>query len=307
MTSSYHQPVMLQETIYHLAVLPQAVYLDATAGGGGHTSALLERLGPEGLVVALDRDAESHEQLEARFAGDSRVVAVRADFGEIGRHPDVRKHAPYAGVLFDFGVSSHQIDDAARGFSFGQAGPLDMRMDDRQELTAANVVNEYGLAELIRVLREFGEEPRAKRVASKIFEARPIGTTRELVEAVRSVVQGPQQVKMLARVFQAIRIEVNGELESIDRALPAAVDLLGVGGRLVTLAYHSLEDRRVKEFMREMTGEKAVDPFLPPSEADKGREVLRLITRKAMKPSEEEIGRNPRARSARLRVAEKVG
>ncbi|MCB2197820.1 16S rRNA (cytosine(1402)-N(4))-methyltransferase RsmH [bacterium] len=306
MTSSYHQPVMLQETIHHLAVLPQAVYLDATAGGGGHTAALLERLDPDGLVVALDRDSEAHQQLEARFAGDSRVVAVRADFGEIGQNPDVRRYAPYAGILFDFGVSSHQIDDATRGFSFGKEGPLDMRMDDRQSLTAADVVNDYSESDLVLILREFGEEPRAKRVAAKMIEARPIETTRELVEAIRPVAGGPQQVKMLARVFQAIRIEVNGELESIDQALPASVDLLQRGGRLVTLAYHSLEDRRVKEFMRKMTGEREVDPFLPPS-GELSEEVLRLVSRKAIKPSAGEIEQNPRARSARLRVAEKVG
>jgi len=303
---AYHQPVMLAETIDLLSVRPAGVYLDATAGGGGHTAAILERLGEGGSVVALDRDSEAHRRLEARFDREKRVVLVRTDFAEIGTNQTVLAHAPYAGVLFDFGLSSRQIDDPARGFSFSQDGPLDMRMDDRLPLTAAEVVNGFEEADLVRLFRENGEEPQARRIAHEVVASRPLNSTGSLAEVVRRVVKGPKQVKALARVFQAIRIEVNGELAAIDRALPSAVALLGAGGRLVTLAYHSLEDRRVKEFFRISSQPEPVDPFLPQQE----REVvkpLRMVTRGAVKATEAEIETNPRARSARLRAAERTG
>lgn len=299
-----HEPVMLREVLEALRVRPGGAYLDATAGGGGHAAEVLERLGDDGRLVLLDRDPEALTRLEERFGGDPRVSIVRAVFRDLLRQPYVTSAGPFDGILFDFGVSSHQIDDPSRGFSFSGQGPLDMRMGDDTSRTAAEVVNDTSEAELARIIREYGEEKAARRIAREIVARRPLSTTGELAAAVSAAIAGPKAVKSRARVFQAIRIEVNAELTAIDEALPAALELLAVGGRLVTLAYHSLEDRRVKEFIRGH-GPKPVDPLLPPTAEEEEPPRLKEVVKGAGKPSEEELQRNPRARSARMRVAEK--
>lgn len=302
-----HQPVMLRRVVDALVLNSDGVYLDATGGGGGHSAEILSRLSEKGRVVAVDRDDDALKNLRERFADEPRFILVKGDFKDIWNLQTVRENEFYDGVLFDYGLSSHQIDTRERGFSFTDDGPLDMRMDRNLEISAETVVNDYEDAHLLRVLREFGEEPKAKKVVRQIVANRPVETTQKLTQIIKDCVPYPVQTKTLARVFQAIRIEVNGELVSIKEALPAAMKILKSGGRIVTLAYHSLEDRLVKEFFRAQSRGKEVDPYLPvpglPSEDDKP--PLKLITRKAILSDEQEIESNPRARSARMRVAEK--
>lgn len=302
---SFHVPVMVEQVVAGLNIRAGGRYLDATAGGGGHTDALLAHLDDRGRVVACDRDPEAIARLEERFRRDLRVTVYRVNFAGIGGDPIVGRFAPYDGVLFDFGVSSRQIDDPQRGFSFMHDGPLDMRMDRTQPLTAADVANDYPEAELARVLREYGEQPRARRIAAEIVRARPLATTAGLAAVIERAAAGRERTKTLARVFQALRIEVNGELDAIDRALRAAYDLLAANGRLVALSYHSLEDRRVKRFLREMAGEEE-DRWLALPTTGERAVRMRALPRSAVKPGAEEIERNPRARSARLRIGEKL-
>jgi 16S rRNA (cytosine1402-N4)-methyltransferase len=302
----YHVPVMLAETLAGLAIKPDGTYLDATAGGGGHSAAILDKLNESGRLLAIDRDDQALNVISERFVDESRITFHKLNFGDIGFDELVRSWMPIDGVLFDFGLSSHQIDDAGRGFSFMQAGPLDMRMDQSQTLTAAEVVNDYDERSLVRLLKEFGEEPRAKRVAAELITRRPISTTDALSGAIEAIADPRERVKTLARVYQAIRIEVNGELAAINRALEAVYGLLGIGGRLVVLSYHSLEDRRAKRFLRKMAGEGGDRFSVMPWDTEQ-QVKMRAMPRKAVTATQEEISRNSRARSARLRIAEKVG
>jgi 16S rRNA (cytosine1402-N4)-methyltransferase len=299
-----HMPVMVREVTEVLVVNPSGTYLDATAGGGGHTAAILDRLDGDGRVIALDRDGDALEMLRSRFINEPRVSVVAGNFRDIGRLKEVGGNAPYCGMLFDFGLSSHQIEESRRGFSFQTDGPLDMRMDRSLQRTAAEVVNGLPQDELTKVLREFGEVRSPGKVAASIIKARPLTTTAELANAVSP---GPHRdVKRLAQVFQAIRIEVNGELAAIDEALAASIDLFEIGGRLVTLSYHSLEDRRVKRFIRRESGEAVEERGVPVELRRKSRIRLRAIDRKAREASDDEVAMNPRARSARMRIAERV-
>lgn len=300
-----HAPVMLHEVVEALVVRPDGTYLDATAGNGGHAEEILKQLSSKGRVIALDRDKQALDRLRDRFAGEGRVTVVAGNFRDIAVLPEVSQQAPFSGALFDFGVSSHQIDEPTRGFSFQREGPLDMRMDRSEGITAEEVVNQYDLNRLSRLLREFGEVVGAGKMARQIISARPIGSTLELSKVIRAG-SPDKSVKVLAQVFQALRIEVNGELEAIDRGLEAIVDLLEPGGRLVVLSYHSLEDRRVKRFIRRESGE-STDRMRVPVELRTDVQVrMKPIGRKSTKPSSEEVELNPRARSARMRVAEKA-
>lgn len=301
-----HHPVLAAEVMDLLVVDRGGGYLDATAGGGGHTRELLKRLDAGGRVAALDRDPRAVEELRRRFSTDARVSVAKADFRDLAEVHEVLRIAPLAGVLFDFGVSSDMLDSAERGFSHRHDGPLDMRMDTEAPLTAADVVNTYGESELARVFREYGELRGARKLARAVIAARPLATTGELAGLVRGFSRGAEEAKTLARVFQAIRIEVNDELGAIREALPAAFGLLAVGGRMVTLAYHSLEDRIVKRFFRERCGQAGFPrgPVPPVQQAEPP--VMRLLLRGAKQAGGEEIELNPRARSARLRAAERI-
>ncbi len=297
-------PVMVHEVAEALVVNPSGLYLDATAGGGGHTAAILDRLDGRGRVVALDRDQQAREALHTRFEHEPRVSIIAGNFRDIGRLKEIARRASYFGVLFDFGVSSHQIDDPDRGFSFQVDGPLDMRMDRSLERSAAQVVNESTLDDLTTVLREYGELSSPRKIARRIIEARPLWTTAALAAAVAP--GSRRDVKLLAQVFQAIRIEVNGELAAIEEGLEAAVELLAPGGRLVTLAYHSLEDRRVKRLLRRESGEAVEQRGIPVELRAASPVRMRAVFRKAMKASNNEVALNPRARSVRMRVAERL-
>ena len=301
--TDYHAPVLSHDVRTRLVTAPDGRYVDATLGGGGHTRALLDTLGPEGVVLGIDRDADALAAARDRLADEQaagRFRAVRGTFGELRSLLEAEGVVPVDGLLLDLGVSSYQIDDPERGFSFQEEGPLDMRMD-RRGLTAEQIVNDWSERDLRAALREYGEERRAGTVAHAIVEARPLGTTRELAEVVRSVVPPPEETKTLARVFQGLRIVVNAELEELEQVLEQSPDLVRPGGRIAVISYHSLEDRRVKRFLRygNFEGEPRRDLY--------GNLVApwRETPREPIEAGEAEVEANPRARSARLRVAER--
>ncbi len=303
-----HVPVLLQEVLHYLQPRPGGTYIDATVGGGGHAEAILQASAPDGRLLGLDADpaalGRSHRRLH-RF--EHRVVLVHANFDQLQLIAEREGFVPADGVLMDLGVSSDQLEAADRGFSFLKPGPLDMRMDPSLPLTAADLVNTLSEEELAQLIRTYGEEPRARRIARAIVQARPIHTTTELAEVIaRAVPRRPgQRLHPATRTFQALRIVVNDELGALERALPQALDVLRPGGRLVVIAFHSLEDRIVKQFFRQ----EARDCICPPRQpvctcGHKAR--VRILTRKPVVPSEAEIQANPRSRSAKLRAVEKV-
>ncbi len=292
--SVVHRPVLLEEVVGGLALKPGAVALDATVGLGGHAERILRETGPDGRLIGMDRDREALEFAKGRLSsfGD-RVTFSYGSFGELGTVLDEAGWGPLDAALFDLGVSSMQIDTAERGFSFGREGPLDMRMDAGQEVTAAHLVNHLPLPDLEEIIRSYGEERWAGRIARAILRARPFSTTTHLAETVRAAVPAGQRhgrIDSATRTFQAFRIAVNQELEQLSAGLAQAAQRMKPSGRIAVLAYHSLEDRIVKVFFRE--------------QARAG--VLKVITRKPVRPSAGETAENPRSRSARLRVAERA-
>lgn len=302
--TDYHAPVLSHDVRTRLVTTPTGRYVDATLGGGGHARALLDELEPEGTLLGIDQDpdalAAARERLDAeRETG--RFRAVRGNFGNLEALLKAEDFIPVDGLLLDLGISSYQIDDPERGFSFQEEGPLDMRMDPHQGLTARQVVNDWSEHDLRAVLRDFGEERRAGLVVDAIVKARPLDTTKGLAETVRSVVPPPDEVKTLARVFQALRIVVNAELDMLEHALEQSVEVVRPGGRIAVISYHSLEDRRAKRFLRygNFEGEPRRDLY--------GNLVApwREIPREPIEADEAEVDANPRARSARLRVAER--
>lgn len=303
-----HETVLKSEAVDALVRDPDGRFVDCTYGRGGHTSAILERLSEVGRLMVIDRDIEAIEHAKARFGEDDRVVIVHGAFSEIAHFVDEYGMRPLQGVLLDLGVSSPQLDQQVRGFSFDRDGPLDMRMDQTTGEPASAWLDHAQEGDIARVVSKYGEERFARRIARGIVEARaeaPIETTGRLVSIVEAAVPTRERNKHPAtRTFQAIRIFINRELEELEMCLKAVVDLLASEGRLVVISFHSLEDRIVKRFMRDMArGEKLPDK-LPIRDADITRK-LRLVG-KAMKPSEEEVGRNRRSRSSIMRVAEKV-
>ena len=307
-----HTPVLLPQVLGALNILASGVYLDATYGRGGHAGAIVEKLVADGRLLCLDRDPVAVAEARARFAADSRVSVFLAPFSALAACADqIAPGLKFDGILFDLGVSSPQLDDPSRGFSFMQDGPLDMRMSKGVGPTAADVVNGASEAELIRIFREFGEERFAPRIARAIVAdrvSRPFERTLELAEMISRVARskdaGGRHKHPATRVFQALRIFVNGELDELEAALNAAFERLAPQGRLAVISFHSLEDRMVKQFMRRHASTDPVYaglPFVPAHAAPK----LRLVG-KAIQADSEEIARNPRARSARLRVAERL-
>ena len=311
--SEYHTPVMLDESISALVTNPSGTYADATFGGGGHTAELLSRLNEDGHVIAFDRDSDA---ISNRI-DDPRLTMVRADFrfihnfvlNEAHETPDETLKGKLTngldGILADLGVSSHQFDTAERGFSFRYDAPLDMRMNREGGKTAADVVNEYSQEDLERIFRIYGEVDNARKVARLIVSARDkgsIGTTGELDEAIKAALPKFAEHKYLAKVYQALRIEVNHEMRSLEKFLEGAADSLRPGGRLAVITYHSLEDRMVKNFIKtgRADGREEKDIF------GNIHAPLKAVNRKPILPQEEEIASNTRARSAKLRIAEKI-
>ena len=301
-----HQTVLLREAVEALAIKPAGVYVDGTFGRGGHSRAILEQLGPDGRLVAFDRDP--HAIASAQSLSDSRLTIVHRAFGDLA--PVLREAGVSAvdGVLLDVGVSSPQIDDGERGFSFRFDAPLDMRMDTTQGETAAEFLARAEIKEITEVIRNYGEERFAFQIAKKIVAARSercIATTGELAALVREAVRTREPGQDPAtRTFQALRIHVNQELEQLALVLPQAVDVLRDGGRLVVISFHSLEDRIVKRFMREQASPDTLPKNLPLRSVDLPPPRLRVVG-KPVKAGSDEVSDNPRARSAVMRVAEK--
>lgn len=296
----YHESVLLRESVDLLNVSPGGLYVDATFGGGGHSAEILGRL-DQGKLIAFDQDPDAKRNLP----DDERLRLAPHNFKFIDKTLLDWGIGQVDGILADLGISSHQIDEAERGFSFRYDAYLDMRMDKEGPLTAADFLNSAEEAELAQVLWALGEIPNAKKAARFIANSRkisPINKTSQLEQALQGCIPPQRRAKYLAQVYQALRIHVNGELEALERLLEASVSLLKTGGRLVIISYHSLEDRRVKNFFKTGNLEgKPIKDFY-------GNLITpwRQITRKAIQPDEDEIQRNPRSRSARLRAVEKV-
>lgn len=301
-----HVSVLLDEAIAALNVRPDGVYLDATFGRGGHSRAILDRLGPDGRLLALDRDPAA-VAVGAAWS-DARFEIAHAAFGELDAVARQRGVDAVDGLLLDIGVSSPQIDTPERGFSFRHDAPLDMRMDTSRGLSAAEWLNEAEETEIARVIRDYGEERFAKSIARALVAARriqAIARTRQLAEIVAGAVRTRERGQDPAtRTFQAIRIHVNHELEELEAALPRGVGLLKPGGRIAVISFHSLEDRIVKRFLRAEAQGEMPPPEIPVTAAALAQGRLRLVG-KAIRPSPAEVDRNPRARSAVLRVAER--
>lgn len=304
-----HRPVLVSEVLAALAVRPDGCYVDATFGRGGHAAAILEKLGPTGSLLALDRDPAAAEWARAEFCNEPRFQFVQSRFSELASIVTERRLCGRVdGVLLDLGVSSPQLDDPERGFSFSRNGALDMRMDPTSGSSATDWLNRIGEMELERILAEFGEERFHRRIARAIVAARrraPITTTARLAEIVSLAIPTRQPGKHPAtRVFQAVRIAVNDELNELRAVLPQTTQILAPGGRLAVIAFHSLEDRMVKRFMRERARGQELPLDLPVVGIPEGIS-LRLIGRPS-RPADPEVMANPRARSAVLRVAERL-
>ncbi len=300
-----HVPVLLRATLEGLALRPGAHAIDGTLGGGGHAAAILEATAPGGRLLALDADASAVQRGYARLAGfGSRVILAQANFDQVAIVASAYRFVPDA-VLFDLGLSSYQLGDAQRGFSFQTEGPLDMRFDPQHGRPAADLVNTLDETDLADLIYRYGEERYARRIARAIVQARPVSSTRALATLIERTVGGYERIHPATRTFQALRLAVNDELGALERALPQAVTLLRPGGRLAVISFHSLEDRLVKQFMQREAQDCICPPRLPVCVCGH-RASLRLVTRKPIMPVEEEVEQNPRSRSARLRIAEKL-
>jgi 16S rRNA (cytosine1402-N4)-methyltransferase len=304
-----HESVLSKESIELLQPRPGKVFVDCTLGAGGHTRLILERIAPNGRLIAIDRDEAAVKAARAAFADAAPPPTfVHGDFGDVASLARGAGVASAAGVLFDLGLSSVQLDDPERGFSFRHEGPLDMRMDLRSPVSAAQIVNELPEHELAEVIRRLGEERWAARVAKFVVARRPLHSTEDLAEAVEAAIPRaawPPGIHPATRSFQAIRMRVNDELGSLARGLRGALEILQPGGRIAVISFHSLEDRIVKSFF----ATEARDCLCPPEQpvcTCGHRASLRVVTRKPVRPSPEEVARNPRSRSARLRVAERL-
>ncbi len=300
MMSTYHTPVLLEESVDLLGIDPAGTYADLTFGGGGHSRRILAQLGPQGRLYGFDQDRDTR----ANCPDDARFHYVESNFRFLRGALRLRGVREVDGILADLGVSSHHFDDLDRGFSFRGDAPLDMRMNQRGSLTAADVVNRYPAEELTRILGDWGEVETPWKVAACLVRAReaePVTTTAGLVAAVKPCTPAKDPSKFLTKLFQALRIEVNGEMEALKMALEQSLKVLRPGGRLVVISYHSLEDRLVKNFLRSgnFAGEVVKDFYGRPQTS------FEPLTRKAVVPSAEELARNPRSRSAKLRAAVK--
>ena len=299
---TYHVPVLLQESIDGLDIKPDGVYVDVTSGGGGHSKEILTRLGKNGHLYGFDQD----EDAEKNIPDDMRFTFVRSNFRYLTNWMRYYNVEHIDGLLADLGVSSHHFDDETRGFSFRFEAPLDMRMNKRSGMTAAEILNNYSEEQLADIFYIYGELKNARKIASAIIKAREekhIETTGDLMQIAERMLQREREKKETAKLFQALRIEVNHEMDALKEMLDGACKVLQDGGRLSVITYHSLEDRIVKNFMKAGNVEgKVRQDFFGRTEAP-----FRAISNKVIVPSDEEMQRNPRSRSAKLRVAEKVG
>lgn len=314
MTDFQHTTVLLHETVDGLAIKPNGIYVDCTLGGAGHSEYLLSQLDADGHLYAFDQDQKAIENAKIRLAeyvAKNQVTFIKANFRELTTELNRLGVTEVDGILYDLGVSSPQLDEAERGFSYHQDAPLDMRMDQDALLSAYQVVNEYSYHELVKIFFRYGEEKFSKQIARLIERSRvdkPIETTGDLVDLIKDAIPAPARRKgghPAKRVFQAIRIAVNDELGAIESSLEQAIDLLTIEGRVSVITFHSLEDRIVKTMYKEFSTPKDMPPGLP-MVPEEFQPVLKLVNRKPIIPSDEELHDNNRARSAKLRIAEKV-
>ncbi len=306
MTDSFHTPVLYEEVLQYLITTTTGTYVDGTVGGGGHAEGICRRLAAEACLIGFDVDDDALRVASERLqAVMPRVVLLHANVSTLKTELARRGIAAINGLLLDLGVSSYQLDEQTKGFSFRGDERLDMRMDRRQQHSGWHVVNEYDEPRLAAIISAYGEERAARRIAKAVVRARPVDTTGQLARIVEAVTGARFLHKTLARVFQAIRIEVNDELRHLERALTDGIDLLAPGGRIVVISYHSLEDRIVKTVFRNasMTARRAAHKYLPDIPL---APKLRLLTKTPVTASAGEVERNPRARSAKLRAAERV-
>ncbi len=304
---NYHVPVLLKAVMDALRPLPGGRLIDGTLGAGGHAEAWLEATGPDGRVLGFDRDASAAAMARARLSRfGERLRVVQASYAEMGEIAPAQGFGAVDAVLLDLGFSSLQIGDPGRGFAFRRDGPLDMRYDVRQPLTAADLVNGLSERELADLIFRYGEERHAQRIARAIVAERPIASTVKLAEIVaRAMPRSRERIHPATRTFQALRIAVNDELGELERALPQALGLLAPGGRLAVISFHSLEDRIVKQFMRRESQDCVCPPRQPVCTCGHVA-TLRVATRRPIEADDAEIAQNPRARSAKLRVAERA-
>ncbi len=306
-----HVPVLLEEAVSMLALQPDGVYVDCTVGGGGHLACLVQKLGEKATIIGIDKDAKALEEARKKLADvSSKLILIHGDFRRLQVILKMHGISEIHGIVLDLGVSSFQLDDASRGFSYQEEGPLDMRMNTDQQLSAWHLVNEWSEERLALIIRELGEERYARRIAREIVrerQQRPINTTFELVEVIKRAV--PAQAKKdkhpARRTFQALRIAVNEELEALEEVLPQAVEVLASEGRIAVITFHSLEDRIVKTFFKR----ESLGCLCPPDQpvcTCNHRARLKIVTKRPITPTEAELARNPRSRSAKLRIAEKI-
>ena len=297
----YHIPVLFHETLTGLNIKPDGIYVDCTFGGGGHSAGILSQLNEKGKLFAFDQDADAKRNV----MDDARVVFIPENFSNLQRFLRLHKVTGVDGILADLGVSSHQFDKADRGFSIRFSGPLDMRMDQRQALSAEDVVRNYTAAQLHKIFEQYGEVTNSKTLAAHIVSARAhvsVTTIEQFKSLIAPVVKGNPN-KYLAQVFQALRMEVNNEMGALESMLSQVPDVLNPGGRVAIITFHSIEDRMVKNFFRQGSFiETPNHPFLPDNKED----VFTVITKKPITATEEELKNNTRSRSAKLRIAEKI-
>lgn len=306
MTAIEHQPVLLHEVLALIMPARNGRYIDGTVGAGGHTAGILEQSSPSGRVLAFDKDPHALAFAQERLAvfGD-RVTFVHASYAKMGQFAPLMGFAQPDGIVLDLGLSSRQLNDAERGFSFMKEGPLDMRFDPSKGETAADLINNLPETELADLFWQYGEEQQSRKIARLVVGARPFTTTTQLADCIAEHIHTAKHIHPATQVFQALRIAVNHELEEVEKGLAAAIELLAPGGILAVISFHSLEDRIVKQTFRHLSQDRTPPPGYPTT-ADSGPAVLHLLTKKAIQASPAEIAQNPRSRSARLRVVEKI-
>lgn len=314
MTQAFqHYTVMLKETVDNLNIKPDGIYVDCTLGGAGHSGYLLSQLNTDGHLYAFDQDQTALDYAKeslAEYSSQGMVTFIKSNFRNLKEELTARNVGQVDGIIYDLGVSSPQLDEASRGFSYHQEAPLDMRMDQSSELTAYKIVNEYSYSELVKIFFRYGEEKFSKQIARRIEQERakkPIETTTELVDIIKSGIPAAARRKgghPAKRIFQSLRISVNDELGAIEDSLEQAIQLLAPGGRVAVISFHSLEDRIAKTIFKEYSSPQDLPPGLP-MVPEEFQPELKLITRKPILPSDQELAENNRSRSAKLRIAEK--
>jgi 16S rRNA (cytosine1402-N4)-methyltransferase len=303
-----HKPVLLKEVLSALSIQPGGRYVDCTLGGGGHAMAIIQNSAPGGQLLGIDADPEAIRAAAINLSRYTEsILLVNDNFVNINAICHHYDFYPVHGILLDLGLSSMQLYDDPRGFSFQYEAALDMRFNPKQNITAADIVNNYSEVDLAQLIRKYGEEPHSFKIARRIVQSRPVNTTTQLADIVAEAIGGRHgRIHPATRTFQALRIVVNEELEHLEETLGKTIDLLGAGGRLVVISYHSLEDRIVKQFLQRESKDCICPPSVPVCQC-KHTASFRLINKKVITPSEKELDENPRSRSARMRVAERIG